>query len=591
MFLASKRLRFLLLATFAVLYLPASANAQPWDTGDAPEGQTAYPAQGVPGLFPTCLGGPAGFVQHAPNPPGFQAYFGPGVDYEPEGNAGFCPPPPYERDECWWALDNDAGIVFPTPWTIHQNQELPCGPLPPTTLGQPCSLADWGPNGVIDISIVNQTGLDLVVNVLADWNQDGQWGGATACPAGGVFSEQVVHNLPVPPFFIGNLSALGPAAFRVGPNAGFVWFRFTLSERPGVPLDWNGSHPFPFDIGETEDYLFLVGDYTPTVGELGDAPEGAPAYPGVLGQFPTCIAGGPSGYVWHGLTGGLYLGPAVDAESDGNASLCPPPPYDQDECFADGDAGLRRPVPLTWSPAIGVTRCGPQKAAPLGRPCSAAAWGSDVDIALVNNLPGDAYLNVLFDWDANGLWEPLARTCAAGWTENEHVLVNFPIPAGFSGDLSNLSPPGFAIPVDEPTPIWCRFTISDQPVQTGWDGAGVFGNGETEDYLLYVAWSLTDAPDLGTSLGLELSPAAPNPFNPRTCIAFTLPAAERVRVTVHDAAGRRVATLVNGERAAGRHELVWNGENERGATLPAGVYIIRMESSGEMRAGKVSLLK
>ena len=44
--------------------------------GDAPEGQTAYPGTAIPGLFPTCLGGPAGKIQHAPNLP-FDSVGGP----------------------------------------------------------------------------------------------------------------------------------------------------------------------------------------------------------------------------------------------------------------------------------------------------------------------------------------------------------------------------------------------------------------------------------------------------------------------------------------------------------------------------------
>jgi len=299
--------------------LPAAA--QPWDMGDAPEGQAAYPSLGVGGLFPTCLGGPAGFVQHAPNLPGFQAYFGPSVDYEPEGNAGFCPPPPYERDECWHALDNDAGIVFPTPWTIHQNQELPCGQLPPSTLGQPCSLASWGPGGVIDIRVVNETALDLVVNVLADWNQDGQWGGFAACPQGGAFSEHVVQNLPVPPFFTGNLSALGAPQFRVGPNAGFVWFRFTISEQPGVPLGWDGARAVPFDVGETEDYLLLVGDYTVPPGEPTDATALALPEAPARHTLPTAASPGSSRVACRAAPPRLIKGRGVAVSIDTNGTL------------------------------------------------------------------------------------------------------------------------------------------------------------------------------------------------------------------------------------------------------------------------------
>lgn len=35
--------------------------------------------------------------------------------------------------------------------------------------------------------------------------------------------------------------------------------------------------------------------------------------------------------------------------------------------------------------------------------------------------------------------------------------------------------------------IWARFTLTEQPVHLPWDGSGSFANGETEDYLLYVA--------------------------------------------------------------------------------------------------------
>jgi hypothetical protein len=35
--------------------------------------------------------------------------------------------------------------------------------------------------------------------------------------------------------------------------------------------------------------------------------------------------------------------------------------------------------------------------------------------------------------------------------------------------------------------VWARFTLTEQPVQLPWDGSGIFSDGETEDYLLYIA--------------------------------------------------------------------------------------------------------
>lgn len=45
--------------------------------------------------------------------------------------------------------------------------------------------------------------------------------------------------------------------------------------------------------------------------------------------------------------------------------------------------------------------------------------------------------------------------------------------------------------------------------------------------------------------------AAPNPFNPATALRFALPAADRVRLTVHDATGRCIRRLLDTSLAAG----------------------------------------
>jgi len=78
---------------------------------------------------------------------------------------------------------------------------------------------------------------------------------------------------------------------------------------------------------------------------------------------------------------------------------------------------------------------------------------------------------------------------------------------------------------------------------------------------------------------LELAGGAPNPFGRSTRIRFALPAAERIRLTVHDLLGRTVATLAEGELAAGRHAVEWNGRHARGTLMPSGVYWVRL--SGE----------
>jgi len=232
-------------------------------------------------------------------------------------------------------------------------------------------------------------------------------------------------------------------------------------------------------------------------GEWGDAPEGVVAYPflapPVMGWFPTCWGVGPAGsFIWHAPVGLAHfpgLPPTVDFEWEGNAGACPVfPPYDADECFMI-DGGLLFPDAYTIGAAGFVLPCPQSTPMVLGFTCTVATWGIDIDIMVVNARPDSAYVNVLIDFDQSGTWGG-APICPTG-PAPEHVLVNFPVPAGYGvphgAPLSGLGPPPFLIgPEDEW--VWSRFTVSDQPVPLPWDGSGIFQDGETEDYLIEIIW-------------------------------------------------------------------------------------------------------
>jgi hypothetical protein len=91
--------------------------------------------------------------------------------------------------------------------------------------------------------------------------------------------------------------------------------------------------------------------------------------------------------------------------------------------------------------------------------------------------------------------------------------------------------------------------------------------------------------------GCSLEQNYPNPFNPATTIAYALPEGGRVRISIHDVAGRQVKTLVNGIVPAGRYKANWNGTDERDFSLPAGMYFCRMEKDDHVRTIKLTLLK
>ena len=85
--------------------------------------------------------------------------------------------------------------------------------------------------------------------------------------------------------------------------------------------------------------------------------------------------------------------------------------------------------------------------------------------------------------------------------------------------------------------------------------------------------------------------ADPNPFNPRVSVALGLPRAARVELAVYDVRGRRVARLVDGMLAAGRHEVSWTGDDDRGRAVASGVYMVRLRLGGEELVCKLALVR
>lgn len=73
----------------------------------------------------------------------------------------------------------------------------------------------------------------------------------------------------------------------------------------------------------------------------------------------------------------------------------------------------------------------------------------------------------------------------------------------------------------------------------------------------------------------------PNPFNPRTMVRFDLAAAARVELSVFDPRGRRVALLHRGPVDAGPFSAAWDGRDDGGRAVPAGLYLFRLAPVGD----------
>lgn len=92
--------------------------------------------------------------------------------------------------------------------------------------------------------------------------------------------------------------------------------------------------------------------------------------------------------------------------------------------------------------------------------------------------------------------------------------------------------------------------------------------------------------NLATPEGFRLYQNYPNPFNPTTIINYELGAKNHVSLKMYDVLGREVATLVNGAKEAGRHEVLFDASR-----LPSGMYFCRMKAGAFTETKKLTLIR
>jgi len=129
-----------------------------------------------------------------------------------------------------------------------------------------------------------------------------------------------------------------------------------------------------------------------------------------------------------------------------------------------------------------------------------------------------------------------------------------------------------------------EYAIKDQ--FTGDDYNDTWGYGKIRVNDLIASLDVTDtSPHSVIPQTMTLS-AYPNPFNPEAVINYKLQTTSKVTLAVYDVTGRKVATLVNGYRSAGSHEVTFNGSG-----FASGIYLVKLQGSEESRIQKLVLLK
>ena len=82
----------------------------------------------------------------------------------------------------------------------------------------------------------------------------------------------------------------------------------------------------------------------------------------------------------------------------------------------------------------------------------------------------------------------------------------------------------------------------------------------------------------------------PNPFNPETKIAFSIPVDSKVNLTIYNIKGQKVKILVNDQLEKGFHEIIWNSKNNNNKQVASGVYLYKFDVDGKTKGVKKMLL-
>ncbi len=165
----------------------------------------------------------------------------------------------------------------------------------------------------------------------------------------------------------------------------------------------------------------------------------------------------------------------------------------------------------------------------------------------------------------------------AGYTQIQGTSFSCPLAAGVAALVLKAHPAATAMQVINAL----KMTASRASTPDNRFGWGIIDAVKAVNYL-----SPADTgglPTLPSAYRLEQN--FPNPFNPKTIIAYNLAEASGVTLRIYDILGREVKTLVNATQPQGRYLPTWDGSNNEGGAASSGIYFYRLVALGMSGTG------
>lgn len=163
---------------------------------------------------------------------------------------------------------------------------------------------------------------------------------------------------------------------------------------------------------------------------------------------------------------------------------------------------------------------------------------------------------------------------------------NYPDPGLYQMSAVNSMTGRYSSASVSPFPSLINFSLSG--VQNELD-CQIENNGIIQNYHITASSTPEDFPSPNS--GLSLSQNYPNPFNPQTTIRFHLPKTSFTTLSIYNTKGQQVRALAMDDLKSGIHNVVWDGLDDQGNTLPAGIYLYRLSQTGQTIMKKMVLSK
>jgi len=134
--------------------------------------------------------------------------------------------------------------------------------------------------------------------------------------------------------------------------------------------------------------------------------------------------------------------------------------------------------------------------------------------------------------------------------------------------------------------------VCTDPMYTDINDCTGAGHSWVSESLMY-SWVGTEygAEDNNIISSFKLNKNYPNPFNPSTTITYDIAVAGEVSLTIFNMKGQEINTLVNGYHSVDSYSVQWDGKNNNGVDMPAGMYIYKLVADGFVQSNKMSFVK